>query len=162
MRQETFPKDCIAEYAAARAKYQPFHSAHEGYAVLAEEVDELWDWVRHRSTDRSAAAAWQECVQIAAMAMAFATEVGVSDGETPCPQHPTPYAVRCSGDTLEGIVSISKWSPCGIVYLSREGQHGYLWQMSEPDSRWYCPNCGSSAAFQDGIYDEAMEEKTTP
>ena len=70
-------------------------------------------------------------------------------------KHPTPYAVRCSGDTLDGV---AQRAPCGIVYLEREGQHGYRWQMDKPNSGWYCPSCGSSATFQDDIYEEAMEE----
>ena len=76
----------------------------------------------------------------------------------PLMKHPTPYAVKCSGDTLEGIYPPVKWKPCGIVYLSREGLHGYLWQISRPDNLWYCPNCGSTATFQDDIYEEAMED----
>ena len=78
---ERFVKDLIAEYAKARSKYQPFHSAHEGYAVLLEEVDELWELVRLRSNLRSQEAMWRESVQIAAMAMAFATEVATTRGE---------------------------------------------------------------------------------
>ena len=35
-----------AEYNRARAKHAPMNSAHEGYAVLKEEVDELWDDVK--------------------------------------------------------------------------------------------------------------------
>lgn len=72
-------------------------------------------------------------------------------------KHLTPYAVRCSGDALEGNAPRSEWQSCGIVYLGREGQHGYLWQMNYPDRGWYCPNCGSTATFQDDIYEEAME-----
>jgi|SRR3990167_4828392 len=79
--QQRFLVDVVNEYGKARAKYQPFHSAHEGYAVLLEEVDELWEWVRARSSNRSHEAMWQECIQIAAMAMAFATEVRNADGE---------------------------------------------------------------------------------
>ena len=63
--------------------------------------------------------------------------------------HPTPYAVKCHGDSVPGVGS------CGIVYLQGEGQHGYLHQMSKPDSGWYCPSCGSTATFQDDIYEEA-------
>ena len=80
-REQDFIQGMIREYAEARAKYQPFHSAHEGYAVLLEEVDELWDWVRRKSSARSHLAMWKECLQIAAMAMAFAIEVGDADGE---------------------------------------------------------------------------------
>lgn len=68
-------------------------------------------------------------------------------------KHPTPYAVRCSGDTMDDV---GPRQPCGIVYLQKEGQHGYLYQLNKPDSGWYCPNCGSTAAWQDDIYEEAM------
>ena len=73
----TFPAyDLVSEeLARARANHRVFASTHEAWAVLMEEVDELWDWVRRKSVDRSAAVAWTECVQIAAMAMAFAIEV---------------------------------------------------------------------------------------
>ena len=66
-------------------------------------------------------------------------------------KHQTPYAVRCRGDSI-GV-------SCGLVYLDYEGQHGYLYQMAKPDSGWYCPNCGSTASFQDEVYEEAMEER---
>ncbi|KKN38032.1 hypothetical protein LCGC14_0757440 [marine sediment metagenome] len=72
-------------------------------------------------------------------------------------KHPTPYAVRCTGDTLDGVATV-RW-PCGIVYLQYYGQHGYDYQMNKPDSGWYCPNCGSTAVWQDDIYEEAIEER---
>lgn len=34
----------------ARAKWGDYNSLHEAYAVLAEEVDELWDIVKQRQT----------------------------------------------------------------------------------------------------------------
>lgn len=62
-----------------------FHNIHEGYAVLLEEVDELWDEVKknpekayfehfdakgkHRMELR------KEAIQVAAMAIRFAAEV---------------------------------------------------------------------------------------
>jgi hypothetical protein len=70
-------------------------------------------------------------------------------------KHPTPYAVKCHGDSVPEVGS------CGIVYLQREGQHGYLWQMNNPNNGWYCPNCGSTATWQDDIYEEAMEDSAT-
>lgn len=44
-----------------------FRSAHEGYAILKEEVDELWDAVRADDLDHAA----MEAVQVAAMAIRF-------------------------------------------------------------------------------------------
>jgi hypothetical protein len=44
-----------------------FASAHEGYAVLLEEVEELWEAIRH---DRPADAA-REAAQVGAMAQRF-------------------------------------------------------------------------------------------
>ena len=39
------------ELTVANIKFPPFHSAHEGYAVILEEVDELLESV-HYTTDR--------------------------------------------------------------------------------------------------------------
>lgn len=61
------------EVIAARTKFGPMHSPHEGFAVLLEEVDELWDEVRCRAFDPEKAR--KEAIQIAAMAICFAAEV---------------------------------------------------------------------------------------
>lgn len=56
-------------------------SAHEGFAVLKEEVDELWDEVRGKSDGDQEARAKRrarmrkEAVQVAAMAVRFIQEV---------------------------------------------------------------------------------------
>lgn len=60
-----------------------FHSAHEGYACILEEMDEAWDAIR--ANDRSAAR--HEMVQVAAMALRFLVDLpvrceGATDGET--------------------------------------------------------------------------------
>lgn len=49
-----------------------FNSKHEGYAVLLEEVDELWDEVKK---DGSKARMKSEAVQVAAMAIRFINEL---------------------------------------------------------------------------------------
>lgn len=49
--------------------HDEFNSAHEGYAVLAEEVDELWDEIKKRPETRSNAALRKEAIQVAAMAV---------------------------------------------------------------------------------------------
>lgn len=51
------------------------NSAHEGYGVLLEEVDELWDWVKTKQKNRDLKAMRTEALQIAAMAIRFAVEV---------------------------------------------------------------------------------------
>ncbi len=65
--------EIAAELRRARTKHAPMRGAHEGYAVLLEEVDELWDEVKARHPDF--AAMRKEAVQVAAMGLAFALEV---------------------------------------------------------------------------------------
>lgn len=61
----------LVELQKATEKFGPFASAHEGYAVLLEEVDELWHEVKHGSLDRQR----EEAVQVAAMALRFLIDV---------------------------------------------------------------------------------------
>lgn len=63
----------VEEVKKARAKFPAMNSPHEGYAVLLEEVDELWDEVKDRNFDPEKAK--KEAIQVAAMAIAFAAEV---------------------------------------------------------------------------------------
>jgi len=59
------------EVAIAQSKYHPFHSNHEGYAVLKEEVDELWDDIKASKDIVADESMRKECIQIAAMAVRF-------------------------------------------------------------------------------------------
>jgi hypothetical protein len=56
---------------------QPLKSPHEGYAVILEELDELWEHVK-RDTARGRPAL-DEAVQIAAMAFRYAYELCADD-----------------------------------------------------------------------------------
>lgn len=67
--------DILAELEKAMGNFAPMNSAHEGFAVLAEEVDELWGHVKTNQGKRDIAAMRKECIQIAAMAVRFAVEV---------------------------------------------------------------------------------------
>ncbi len=65
----------IREYNRATQLHGPFHSAHEGFAVLMEEVDELWDEVKKHCGQRSTQKMTKEAVQVAAMALRFLVDV---------------------------------------------------------------------------------------
>jgi NTP pyrophosphatase (non-canonical NTP hydrolase) len=67
--------EVMAELNSAMQNWPEFNSAHEGYAVLAEEVDELWEHVKTNQKRRDLAKMRKEAVQVAAMAMRFALEV---------------------------------------------------------------------------------------
>lgn len=64
-------RETIGELGRARATHAPMHSAHEGYAVLLEEVDELWHAIKHESPDRQR----EEAIQVAAMALRMLIDV---------------------------------------------------------------------------------------
>ncbi len=61
--------EVVAELERATALHGPMSSAHEGYAVLQEEVDELWEEVKANIRDDDTMRA--EAVQVAAMAIRF-------------------------------------------------------------------------------------------
>ena len=63
--------DVTAELRLASRKFPAFHSAHEGYAVLLEEVEELKTEVFKNQKRRDMAVMRKEAVQVAAMALRF-------------------------------------------------------------------------------------------
>ena len=63
----------VAEYRRAADKFPAFNSFHEGYAVLLEEVDELWDEVRKKEPTTDTIR--KEAVQVAAMAIRIIAEL---------------------------------------------------------------------------------------
>lgn len=63
------------EVLGAKKNWPPFNSAHEGFAVLKEEVDELWDHVKTNQKKRYILDMKAEAIQVAAMAVRFALEV---------------------------------------------------------------------------------------
>lgn len=65
--------DVRAEVIKAAGKFDGFNSAHEGYAVLKEEVDELWDEVK--ANRGYAESGMKEAVQVAAMAVRYITDL---------------------------------------------------------------------------------------
>lgn len=69
-----------AELERAVSRFDSFHSPHEGWAVIKEEMDELWEHVRSNTgTERGAMV---EAMQIAAMALRYIYDLG----EPPLPE----------------------------------------------------------------------------
>jgi len=64
--------DVKNELTRAIDLFETFHSAHEGYGVLLEEVDELWDIVKINGDNE---AMIEEAIQVAAMAVRFVLDV---------------------------------------------------------------------------------------
>ncbi len=65
--------DAVAELQYARSLHPAYHSGHEGYAVILEELDELWEEVRKRHQDKVAMR--REAIQVAATALRCAVDV---------------------------------------------------------------------------------------
>lgn len=73
------------DYACAEAErelrraimlFGPFKNGHEGWAVIREEVDELWDEVKNNKREDHAIRQRKEAIQIAAMALRFVVDLG--------------------------------------------------------------------------------------
>jgi hypothetical protein len=72
-RGEAVAEEAREELDRAMDLHGPMAGPHEGYAVILEELDELWDLVkanRGRSPE-----AREEAIQIAAMALRYVRDV---------------------------------------------------------------------------------------
>lgn len=71
--------DVRAELEQARALFPRFNSAHEGWAVIQEELDELWQEVKANkggtAVAYNAGPMYQEAKQVAAMAIRFMLDI---------------------------------------------------------------------------------------
>ena len=69
MKKEVAINEILVEYLVASQKFGAFASCHEGYAVILEELDELWDAIKDKSSN--AADLEREAIQVGAMALRF-------------------------------------------------------------------------------------------
>jgi hypothetical protein len=74
-----FLRDLIQELLSAEAQHAPLNSLHEAWAVIYEELDELWEEVRKKRVARQAARIRTELLQIAAMAWRAARDLGLEE-----------------------------------------------------------------------------------
>jgi hypothetical protein len=76
-RAEAVLYDVQHELRRAMEAFAPMASAHEGYAVILEELDELWQEIRADKGDAATRriAMRHEAIQVAAMALRFVVDV---------------------------------------------------------------------------------------
>lgn len=60
------------ELVKATGKFGSFNSSHEGYAVILEELDELWYEIKN---NHPASRQRSEAIQVAAMAIRFVYDI---------------------------------------------------------------------------------------
>ncbi|NLG49709.1 MAG: hypothetical protein GX552_06325 [Chloroflexi bacterium] len=75
MDNRTFFSLVEQELQGARAKHPPMHSAHEGFAIILEEVDELKAEVWKKGSAREPKSMRAELIQIAAMCARMADDL---------------------------------------------------------------------------------------
>jgi len=66
----------VLELTFATEKFNAFNSTHEGYAVILEELDELWDEIKANSDSKTMS---KEAIQVAAMALRFLVDCCYND-----------------------------------------------------------------------------------
>jgi len=71
----------LKEFAHANKTYEPYNSAHEGFAFLKEEVDELWEEIKKKPQDYDMEAMTKEAAQIGAVALRFLIHVCLKEGQ---------------------------------------------------------------------------------
>lgn len=73
------PKDALRstfiEMLKARHQYPPFHSYHEGYAIIKEELEELWTEIKKKPSTRDKEKLRKEAIQTAAMSLRFLVDL---------------------------------------------------------------------------------------
>jgi NTP pyrophosphatase (non-canonical NTP hydrolase) len=75
----TFAKLMDEETGRVRARKLPIKTWHEGYGLLAEEVDEFFDEVKKKTDMRDRKNALKELVQVAALCQRIAIDLSLVD-----------------------------------------------------------------------------------
>jgi hypothetical protein len=76
MNEDNILLEIKNEYERAKQKYKrPFSSHHEAYAVILEELDELWDEIKKKEEQYDLIKQRKEAIQIGAMILRFINEL---------------------------------------------------------------------------------------
>ena len=72
LRKDSLLREVLVELRQAVGNFRPMASPHEGYAVIKEELDELWEAIRlKQSNPKRDARIRAEAIQVAAMGLRF-------------------------------------------------------------------------------------------
>jgi hypothetical protein len=71
MKPKQSLKAIETEFLRASDLYPDLHSNHEGYAVIKEEVDELWDEIKKSKDTKGNERIRHELIQIGAMVVRY-------------------------------------------------------------------------------------------
>jgi len=75
MRTDEALKQIENEYLRATDLYPALHSNHEAYAVIKEEVDELWDAIKLNKEIKGNKQIRSELIQIGAMVVRYLNDL---------------------------------------------------------------------------------------
>jgi glutamyl-tRNA reductase len=67
--------EIMLEVCRAESLHEPMNSAHEGYAVIKEEFDELWEHVMMKQKNRNIEEMRKEAIEVAAMSVRFIRDI---------------------------------------------------------------------------------------
>ena len=67
--------EVVDELMMLKSKVDDPNSPHHGYALLLEEMDELWEEIRKKNQFRDLEAMREEAMQIAALAIRFMVDL---------------------------------------------------------------------------------------
>jgi len=80
MKVKKIMDEILQEYLRASKTFKPMASPHEGYAIIKEELDELWDEVKINSDPLGNMR--NEAIQVAAMGMRFVIDCCSKENKT--------------------------------------------------------------------------------
>lgn len=63
------------EIESAQSKYPALHSNHEAYAVILEEMDELWDEIKKSKDVKGNGRIKSELIQVGAMVLRYLNDL---------------------------------------------------------------------------------------
>ena len=108
--------DVTNELQAAIENHGLFTSAHHGYAIILEELDELWDEVKKKRSVRDVKNMRAEAVQVAAMAMKFIMSMDADWNQNPT----MALENKCKGSEAELKKIEQKCTRCRYDLVTKE------------------------------------------